>query len=83
MKVESGDTLEVCWPNHIEKFVVLSVQDNGSSSTINLTKNYKLDVIHADYSGHKQQPENFTLKDCCGRILSSDAKVNKEMSNFF
>ena len=41
------------------------------------------DVIYADYSDHKQQPENFTLKDCCGKILSIDAKVKKEMSNSF
>lgn len=83
MEVKPGDVLEVRWSKHAEKFIVLSSQGNSSFSTINLNKNFKLDVIYADYSGHKHQPENFTLKDCCGKILSIDAKVKKEMSNSF
>lgn len=76
MKIKNGDILEVCCFNHTERrLIVVSVQEDTTCSTIYLDNDCRLDQIHENYSGHKQQPENFTLKNCNGEILSIDARV--------
>ena len=71
----NGVRIKVTWSCNSLETVICSISSNGNTSTIVLLNGHSIDVIQEDFSGYKKQPENFTLKNPRGEIVSIDAKV--------
>lgn len=75
-KIEIGTVLNVSWQSNSMNLIVSSMLENRLNCICHdNNRSYKLDVIPEDFSGHKKQNENFTLKNDNDEILSIDVKV--------